>query len=248
MKPAYWAALVMLVGAACLTGCTDGQKACLGGGQAVLAARGDIWTSQVGNTVVVDLKLTGVPERVRSLAMGLRLRDGTALYPSAMLILPGPAREWTGKPPVRFGFDGSSAVAEGLSADGSPVSAGPDVCLQMQYQLEEGSVGFTGGVFWLALGEPDGPSGTAAGITCGLSLDEGAPFYTCYGLWLRTGPEMAGFPLLAEPRRSVPMVGVLLDEPLAASAGGRVVSMPLTDAFRPISGADTVLLSKRVKP
>jgi hypothetical protein len=224
----------MFVGAACLAGCSDsGQKASLGcGGQGVLAARGEVCASQAGNVVVVEVRLFGVPERTRLLAMGLKLRDGTALYPSAVRILPGPGRDLAGSPWVRFGFDGSVGAASGQSAD---------LCFQMFYELEEGSVGSAGSVFWLALGEPDGPAGTEAGITSGLSLHDGTPFFSGYGMRLGSGAAAAGFPALAEPRRSVPMVGFHLGESLVTSSGGRVVSFP------PDGGVDKVLLSKRVK-
>jgi hypothetical protein len=227
MKPACWAALVILVAAACLAGCSgNGQKACLGGaGEGVLAARGEVCASQVGNVVVVEVRLSGVPERTRSLAMGLKLRDGTALYPSAVRILPGPGRDLAGGPRVRFGFDGSTPAAEALPA-------GTDVCFQMHYELEEGSVGSAGSVFWLAVGEPDGPAGTEAGITCGLSLDDSTPFFSGYGVRLSPCAEVAGLPALAEPRHSVPMVGFHLGESPVTSAGS----------------VDNVLLSKRVKP
>jgi hypothetical protein len=227
--------MLMFVGVACLAGCSDGGwKASLGaGGQGVLAARGEVSASQAGNVVVVEVRLSGVPQRTRLLAMGLKLRDGTAIYPSAVRILPGLVRDSASSPGVRFGFDGSPVVTEGQSAD---------LSFQMHYELEEGSVGSVGSVFWLALGEPDGPAGTEAGITCGLSLDDGTPFFSAYGMRLSPGAGLAGLPALAEPRRSVPMVGFHLDESLVTSAAGRVVSFP------PDGVVDNVLLSKRVRP
>ena len=239
MKPAYWAALVSFIGAAWVAGCSGGGGgAQLGWGRdGTAVACGDIRAGQFGNSVIVEVKLAGVPGKTRLLAMGLKLRDGTALYPSAVHILPGPTQELAGSPRVRFGFSGPPAQL---------TAAGPGMCFQMRYELEAGSVEADGSVFWLALGEPDGAAGTKAGITCGLSLDDATPFLASYGVRLSPGAAVAGFPALAEPRWFVPMVGFHLGQAMVTSAAGEVVSAPVAARLAEAGGAGNVLLSKRV--
>ena len=208
MKALVGAVLVAMVGMVILPGCSGEQAISPDRpDRATVATRGTLRAAQIGDTVVVEIALSGLPERERMLGMGLKLTDGTVIYPKAIHVLKAPSRELATAAKMDFDFSGSTALGEG----------GSSLYLQVVYELENGRPVGNGSTFSLVLGDPDSESGREMGITTGVSTRDGSPFMADYCITLNDATDAAGYPTPPAPRRSnAPAVRYRFEETLAA--------------------------------
>jgi hypothetical protein len=211
------ALLVLALAMACLAGCsTAGGEAALNtSAPAEATPLGSVTAGRVGNTVIVEVALAGIPPKERILALGLKLADGTAVAPSEIHVLRGPSGDMKGSPVVHFDFDGVTAAA-GISA--------PTLCFQARFDLGEAGQAAEDMVFSLALGSPSAVAGNRMGITMAVDTRDGSPFWVDCGAV--SAPVAAGeMPMPLEICRSFQAVGFHLESTGGACGDGSVLAL-----------------------
>lgn len=187
--------------------------------------RGTLHASRAGKDVIVEVALADIPERVRMVAAGLKLSDGTVVYPKTVLTLPQPAAHRAAAPRVDFSF------RDGKITHLTP--ADPTLCLRITYALEDEARSANRSTFTLVLGDPDTSLGCRMGLTTGVSTRDGGPLLLeCIGLdhGAYLGPIP---PQPPAPRRLVPVVTFRFREPHRPTNGETVWMTPVIASVSP---------------
>ncbi len=209
----------------CLIGCGRPEAASMsaaGLSEAALASRdpgrvlGSIRAARRGNRVLVEVGLENMPASTELVTMGLKLRDGTVLYPSTLGTLQRPLESLAGQPHANFAF-GAEGPAE-------PVSVKPTTWLELTFDLPRRHATADESVFSIVLGAPEGMQACAMGITASIVTRDGSPSMTgC--VRLGSAYESPMFPLLPAPGGLSPAVSVRLREADGSPDGARQIEM-----------------------
>lgn len=180
---------VMLAGVMMLGGCGGGDTAALFNAQQtdLGPACGSLRATRADNTVIVEISLANLPQAADMVAVGLKLPDGTVVYPNAIRVLEAPSSERTDL-----------------------------LRVQVVYQLEPGAGTADGSVFSLALGDVDSTAGREMGITTGVSTRNGSPFLADHTIPWPAVANADNVPVPPAPRSTVPAVRYRLRTPMAA--------------------------------
>ena len=190
-------ALAPLVGV-CLLGCGHA-----GGISSESTTSGTIRAARTGRLVTVEVGLADLPPTLDVLTLGLKLRDGTAVYPRAIEGLSAPSGELTGSPVAHFRM-GDEAAPEGFRSR-------PDMRLGVVFDLDKGWESVDEGTFTLVLGDPAMSEGCRMGITAMLSARDGSPsLLSCIAMRPFGGDAMLALP--PPPIQYVPSVAFRLRE------------------------------------
>jgi hypothetical protein len=211
---------VMLAGVMMLGGCGGGDTAALFNAQQtdLGPACGSLRATRADNTVIVEISLANLPQAADMVAVGLKLPDGTVVYPNAIRVLEAPSGALAGYP-----ADGQNALLR----------------VQVVYQLDEGATAADGSVFSLALGDVDSTAGREMGITTGVSTRNGSPFLADHTIPWPAVANADNVPVPPAPRSTVPAVRYRLRTPMAAD--GSVIALTPVDG--PVSSVPAGLVA-----
>ena len=229
MRAVRAAGRVVVWGTALLSGC-GGDEAAMTFQRPegpVVAAGGSVSACRSGREVVVEIALAGIPEKAKMLAIGFRLREGTALAPGAIEVMDSPGDGPREAPGASFRF---SQPVGGPAAEGRG-----SLGLRLRYKLPEGASGCGKGLLVVALGEPDSESGRQMGITALISTRDGSPFPVGYEAPPPVDRNAGETPLLAVHPPSLAAVSFRLEGPSPADPGGRIAVGRVVESVRPAS-------------
>ena len=145
----------------CLGGCGRGERISISG-----PPRGSLQAARVGNVVIVQVGLADVPADVKLMTLGLKLGDGTAVYPKTIRMLNDPPRDLAAAPRVDFAFDGDGPRRRG--------AAEPGLWVRVTFELEPPRSA-DGSTFSLVLGDSETVAGCRMGITTSIFTRDGSP-------------------------------------------------------------------------
>jgi len=229
MRAVRAAGSVAVLGTALLSGC-GGDEATMTFQRPdapVIPAGGSVSACRDGREVVVEIALAGIPEKAKMLAVGFRLREGTALAPDAIEVMDSPGGGPREAPGAAFRF---SRPVGGPAAEGRK-----GLGLRLRYKLPEGTGGCGKSLLVIALGEPDSESGRQMGITALISTRDGSPFPVGYEAPPPVDGDAGETPLSAMPRPSLPAASFRLEGPSPAGPGGRIAVGRVVESVRPAS-------------
>ena len=209
--------ILFLLALMCLVGCSaDGSQAVLDPGGQAPSPYGSMCAARLGETIIIEVALGGIPEKDRVLALGLRLPDGTAIAPCAIHVLREPSGELAGSPLARFDFEGLSPAPPGVK---------PSLCFQVHFDLAEVPGPADDAVFSIALGRPDSRSGNRMGVRVGIDTRDGSPCCMDSGPEPTTAVAVGEMPTPPEICRHVaPSVGFHLGATSDACGDGSMVA------------------------
>jgi hypothetical protein len=179
---------------------------------------GTIRAARLGQAVIVQVGFQGMPRSVNTLTLGLRLDDGSAVYPTTIHSLRNPDRELLASPEVGF------RMGRGVIAAAKNVR--PTRWLETTFELDAAQISANGSVFSLLLGEPETVQGCDLGMSVSVSARDDSPsLYSCILLKPAEGMDTL-LSLPPAPRPEAPVASFRLSEALGKVAVRPVVVPP----------------------
>lgn len=213
MKAASVVGIVAVLGVTFLSGCGGGSAAqCPWQQDRVEPPRQcSLSAARQGDTLLVEFEVVDLPRAAKTLAVGLKLPDGTVLRPAEIGVLPSPSGELGAAPVTTFQMPRPA---------GRPAATdGKWLRLQMRYSLPRRSGTAVPSVFTLALGQPDSEFSMARGVTTCVSTRDGSPFLMDPQVTLEMPATADDMPALLPARVFVPSVSFRLDASPSGPAG-----------------------------
>ena len=202
-------------------------------------ARGTVFASRQGDLIVVDAKLANVPSKVKTLAAGLKLRNGVVVPPKTIGFVHGATDHHESAPRGEFDFNERPAPR-------TPVGRA-ELCLRVTYAVDR-TVSVDRGVFTLVLGEPTGSMSCSQGITAAISVDDGGPTLTgCVLLPPEDDVYGPPRPLVPEPDAATVSFELRLD-PARAGPDGAVWITPRLASIHPDRGPRKTITARAPLP
>ena len=200
------------------------------------ATRGVFRAERHGRTVRVEVGLEKLPPSASVVTMGLKLADGTPLYPQTICGLSGPAADLREARRVGFAFrPGPATQSAGIR---------PEFWVQVTFELGALARSVHGGTFSLVLGDPTASQSCGMGITTSVMTRDGSPCpVDCVELAEFYKSEFIPMPL---PRVTAPpTVSIHLAETPAKEPGGTSVPIVPTLAAETTHEAPPILAAMR---
>lgn len=173
---------------------------------------GTLFASRQEGLVVVEVNLANVPKEAKTVATGLKLRDGVVVQPEAIHFVRETVHHDQTVPRVDFDFGRPPAPGGSRGESG--------LFLRVAYGLDR-KVSVDGGTFTLVLGEAQCGAACSMGITAAMSIEDGGPtLIQC--LVLPPGETGGGPPAPPAPEAGAPTVSFRFREH-AKGAGGPIV-------------------------
>jgi hypothetical protein len=189
------------------------------------AAHGTLRAERRDRTVIVEVGLGGIPESVKLVTLGLRLADGTAVFPRTVRVLGASRGDLAAAPKVEFGF--------GPGWPGRAAAPDAALWLQITFELDAGAGTADGSTFTLVLGDAETLQGCQLGITTSVFTRDGSP--SLFGC-IATEPfgQDAFLPMPPVPQPRPPVASFRFKEPPAARRQGAVVEIRPAPAPPPV--------------
>jgi hypothetical protein len=186
---------------------------------------GTLRAARLDRTVIVQLGFQQMPTWVNTLTLGLRLDDGSAVYPTTVRSLRNPDRELLASPEVAF------RLGRGVIAPAQSVH--PTRWIETIFELDAAQTLANGSMFSLLLGDPESVQGCDLGMSVSVSAKDDSPsLYSCILLKPMEGAELL-LNLPPAPRPDVPVASFRLSEK-SAKADGKVAAGPMTPPAHPV--------------
>lgn len=195
--------------------------------------------ARVGRTIIVQLGFQQMPSWVSTLTLGLRLDDGSAVYPTTVRSLRNPDRELLASPEVAF------RMGRGVVTPAQNVR--PTRWIETTFELDATQTSANGSMFSLLLGDPESVQGCDLGMSVSVSAKDDSPsLYSCILL-----KPMGGIDLLlnlpAAPRPDVPVASFRLSEK-PVTAEGKIAPPPMAAPAYPVPLVSPTPLTPQMLP